>query len=101
MGMLKQLNSEYHILWTKAFKKDYAIYPHKHLFPAILDDLKRDPFHGSNIKRLVGEWKGYYRYRKGDFRLMYFEQNWKNQWFPLLVPPRPFWPCLPPCSLQS
>lgn len=33
--------------------------------------LENDPLHGNNIKRLKGEFRGYLRYRVGDWRVIY------------------------------
>jgi mRNA interferase RelE/StbE len=35
-----------------------------------LEEMTRDPFAG-DIKALQGEWKGFYRRRVGDFRIIY------------------------------
>ena len=33
--------------------------------------LETEPDKGNNVKRLRGEWKGYLRYRIGDWRVIY------------------------------
>jgi len=33
--------------------------------------LRRNPYYGPNIKRLKGQYSDYYRYRIGDYRLLY------------------------------
>jgi len=33
--------------------------------------LEQNPFHGGNIKTLTGSLKGFYRYRVGDWRVIY------------------------------
>ena len=33
--------------------------------------LEENPRRGNNIKRLKGEWKDYFRYRVGDWRVIY------------------------------
>jgi len=33
--------------------------------------LEQNPRRGNNISRLKGEWKGYLRYRVGDWRVIY------------------------------
>ena len=33
--------------------------------------LKENPYYGNNIKKLKGNFAGLYRYRLGDFRLIY------------------------------
>lgn len=68
---LKKLNYSWDFIWTKTFKKGYADYPYKNVFEKILSDIKRNPYSGANIKKLQGEWNGFHRYRKGDFRIIY------------------------------
>ena len=36
-----------------------------------IETLKENPYYGSNIKRLTGKLAGMYRYRVGDFRIIY------------------------------
>ena len=47
----------------------------KHLYQKIYQDiypiLINNPFFGSNIKKLKGEFKDIYRFRIGDYRLFY------------------------------
>ncbi len=35
------------------------------------DALKKEPFNGANIRKMVGKFKGLYRYRKGNLRIVY------------------------------
>lgn len=35
------------------------------------DNLSQNPYQGSNIKKLKGELLGYWRYRIGDYRVVY------------------------------
>ena len=35
------------------------------------EKLRRDPIHHNNIKRLTGEFAGLYRFRVGDWRVVY------------------------------
>lgn len=35
------------------------------------DQLQRDPYNHPNIKRLTGKLAGYFRYRVGDWRVVY------------------------------
>ena len=35
------------------------------------EDLEKNPFHGSNIKALTGQLRGLYRYKVGDWRVIY------------------------------
>jgi mRNA interferase RelE/StbE len=53
---------------TKALQK--IAEPMKSRIIKALDEMTRDPFSG-DIKALQGEWKGLYRRRVGDFRIVY------------------------------
>ncbi len=55
-GDLKKLNLENR--FAKARKTIYSM-------------LKENPYYGNNIKKLKGNFAGLYRYRLGDFRLIY------------------------------
>ena len=37
----------------------------------IFEILEQTPYQHPNIKALQGKWKGYYRYRLGDYRIIY------------------------------
>ena len=52
--------------FSKVYKKisDY-IYP----------QLRENPFFGSNIKKLKGDFEGLYRYRVGNYRIFYKIEN--------------------------
>lgn len=41
--------------------------------------LEENPRRGNNIKRLTGEWKGYLRYRVGDWRVIYRIEDTANR----------------------
>ena len=69
------MSSSWNVLWTKTAKKDYEKYPYKDQFLGILEAIKRNPYVGANIKRLHGEWEGMYRYRKGNYRIIYQIRN--------------------------
>ena len=43
----------------------------------VYPQLKSNPFYGSNIKKLKGEFEGYYKYRIGNYRLFYLIDNEK------------------------
>ena len=43
----------------------------------IYPQLKSNPFHGVNIKKLKGEFEGYSRYKIGNYRLLYLIENEK------------------------
>ena len=41
----------------------------------VYPQLRSNPFYGSNIKKLKGEFEGYYRYKIGNYRLFYLIDN--------------------------
>jgi len=41
----------------------------------VYPQLRSNPFYGMNIKKLKGEFEGYYRYRVGNYRLFYLIEN--------------------------
>jgi mRNA interferase RelE/StbE len=43
----------------------------------VYPQLRVNPFFGTNIKKLKGEFDGYYRYRIGSYRLFYLIDNEK------------------------
>ncbi len=43
----------------------------------VYPQLRPNPFHGANIKKLKGEFEGYYRYRVGNYSLFYLIENEK------------------------
>lgn len=56
----------------------YAVRGYKHLNPAVkpqiraaLDSLRAHPLAGPKTKRLKGQLHDYYRYRVGDYRIVY------------------------------
>lgn len=53
---------------TKALQKISE--PLKSRIISALEEMTQDPFSG-DIKALQGEWKGFYRRRVGDFRIVY------------------------------
>ncbi|GHT54826.1 hypothetical protein FACS1894109_00170 [Spirochaetia bacterium] len=44
---------------------------YKRVFADIYPILKNNPFFGTNIKKLKGDYKDIYRFRIGDYRLFY------------------------------
>jgi mRNA interferase RelE/StbE len=40
-----------------------------------LGSLETDPRRGNNVKRLTGDWEGYFRYRVGEWRVVYRIDN--------------------------
>lgn len=43
----------------------------------VYPQLRQNPYYGTNIKKLKGEFEGYYRYRLGDYRLFYLIDDGK------------------------
>ncbi|MFV0481471.1 MAG: type II toxin-antitoxin system RelE family toxin [Campylobacteraceae bacterium] len=65
---------------TKSFEKlkeklDKKLYTKIETY--IYPQLRSNPFYGTNIKKLKGEFEGYYRYRLGNYRLFYIIDNEK------------------------
>lgn len=65
---------DFKIAETKTFSKakskmDNRLY-HK-IKNVVYPQLRKNPFYGSNIKKLKGEFEDYYRYRIGTYRLFY------------------------------
>ena len=62
----------------KVLLSPHAIREYKKLNPAIqpqiqegIDSLSKNPIQGAKIKRLKGRLREYYRYRSGDYRIVY------------------------------
>ncbi|MDQ1298682.1 MAG: mRNA interferase RelE/StbE [Campylobacterota bacterium] len=72
--------SEFSIAETKSFEK-VKVAIDKKLYTKITNivypQLKQNPYYGTNIKKLKGEFEGYYRYRLGDYRLFYLIDDGK------------------------
>ena len=66
---------KYKIAETDNYAKKINSRKYKHLYKKISGDiyplLRSNPFFGSNIKKLKGEYKDIYRFRIGDYRLFY------------------------------
>ena len=68
----------YSIAETKHFQKIKSKFPPKiydKIKTIVYPQLKNNPFFGINIKKLKGEFEGYYRYRLGNYRLFYLIEN--------------------------
>lgn len=67
--------SKFKIAETKRFKKVIKQSELENFYQrmrkVIYPQLKSNPFFGPNIKKLKGELEGLYRYRIGDYRLIY------------------------------
>lgn len=72
--------SEFFIAETKSFEK-LKERIEKKLYTKIANivypQLRQNPYFGTNIKKLKGEFEGYYRYRLGDYRLFYLIDDGK------------------------
>jgi len=66
---------KYKIAETETFSKKINSKKFSHLYQKIAKDLypilRSNPFFGTNIKKLKGEFKEIYRFRIGDYRLFY------------------------------
>ncbi len=72
--------SNFQIAETKTFLKtkeaiDASVYTK--IVNIVYPQLRENPFFGTNIKKLKGEFDGYYRYRVGNYRLFYLVDNEK------------------------
>jgi mRNA interferase RelE/StbE len=70
--------SKYQIAETRTFEKvkkkiDKKLYLKIKNF--VYPQLRKNPFFGSNIKKLKDDLEGYYRYRIGNYRLFYLVEN--------------------------
>ena len=73
--------SEFQIAESKAFAKRKKSLPPElcgKISDVVYPQLRRNPFHGPNIKKLKGEFSGYYRFRMGDYRLFYLIEEEKR-----------------------
>ena len=70
---------EYEIAETKEFRKKVAkleTQVYAKIRSVVYPQLRKNPFYGTNIKKLKGEFEGVYRYRIGSYRLFYtFEKE--------------------------
>ena len=72
--------SDFQIAETKIFekvKKQIDIKLYTKIKKIVYPQLRLNPFYGNNIKKLKGEFEGYYRYRIGNYRLFYLIENEK------------------------
>ena len=74
------LLSNFSIAETNSFLKikekiDKKLY--EKIVSVVYPQLRKNPFFGTNIKKLKGEFEGYYRYRIGNYRLFYLIENEK------------------------
>jgi len=66
---------KYKIAETETFEKKIKTTKYKDLYKKISEYvypiLRENPYFGTNIKKLKGNYKDIYRYRIGDYRLFY------------------------------
>lgn len=72
--------SNFQIAETKTFEKvkkkiDSNLYGK--IKSIVYPQLRANPYFGTNIKKLKGDFEGYYRYRVGNYRLFYIVENEK------------------------
>ena len=67
--------TKYRIAETETFDKKIKSIKYKSLYKKIKEYvypiLRKNPYFGSNIKKLKGNYKDLYRFRIGDYRLFY------------------------------
>ncbi len=69
---------DFQIAETKNFQKIKARIEQKiydKIVRIVYPQLRKNPFYGTNIKKLKGKFEGYYRYRLGNYRLFYLIDN--------------------------
>ena len=69
------MSTEFKIAETDTFIKKIEKNEFKPIYNKIVNyvypQLRKNPFYGSNIKKLKGDFSGVYRYRIGQYRLFY------------------------------
>ena len=71
--------SRWKVLWTKEVQKYYKKYPQKKRIQRVVERLCINPYDDVNIKKLVGQLDGLYRYRLSNLRLIYKVDEIKNE----------------------
>ena len=72
--------SKFIIAESKTFekvKKKVGVKLYHKIVNIVYPQLRKNPHSGPNIKKLKGEFAGYYRYRIGSYRLFYLVDNAK------------------------
>ncbi len=72
--------SEFQIAETRTFEKSKQKIDQKlyiKIKNIVYPQLRANPYFGANIKKLKGEFEGYYRYKIGDYRLFYLIEEEK------------------------
>ena len=87
-----RLFHNYKIAETTSFQKEIKKVGSLNIYSKIKNvvypQLKKNPYFGSNIKKLKGEFDGVYRFRIGDYRLFYKTDKEKVIIFILSLKPR-------------
>ncbi len=87
-----RLFHNYEIAETTSFQKEIkkigSLNIYSKIKNVIYPQLKKNPYFGSNIKKLKGEFDGVYRFRIGDYRLFYKIDKEKVIIFILSLKPR-------------
>ena len=87
-----RLFHNYEIAETTSFQKEIKKVSSLNIYSKIKNvvypQLKKNPYFGSNIKKLKGEFDGVYRFRIGDYRLFYKIDKEKVIIFILSLKPR-------------
>ena len=87
-----RLFHNYEIAETTSFQKEIKKIGSLNIYSKIKNvvypQLKKNPYFGSNIKKLKGEFDGVYRFRIGDYRLFYKIDKDKVIIFILSLKPR-------------
>lgn len=87
-----RLFHNYEIAETTSFQKEIKKVGSLNIYSKIKNvvypQLKKNPYFGSNIKKLKGEFDGVYRFRIGDYRLFYKIDKEKVMIFILSLKPR-------------
>ena len=87
-----RLFHNYEIAETTSFQKEIkkagSLNIYSKIKNVVYPQLKKNPYFGSNIKKLKGEFDGVYRFRIGDYRLFYKIDKEKVIIFILSLKPR-------------
>ena len=63
--------TKYRIAETETFEKKIKSTKYKKIKEYVYPILRKNPYFGSNIKKLKGNYKDLHRFRIGDYRLFY------------------------------
>ena len=82
--MIERQKKIYRVEWTeKALKQLNKLGLNKDDYERLMEetkkDLETDPKTGLNVKKMLGDWEGHYRYRWGDYRIIYKLEENKGQ----------------------